>query len=156
MATKIGINGFGRIGRLVFRAAAKTPNIEVVGINDLVPADNLAYLLKYDSVHRTFDADVKVRDNAIIVDGKEYKIFAEKDPSKLPWKDLGVDYVLESTGKFRDYGKAELHIKGGAKRVILSAPGKGEPKIPGFVLGVNHHEYDPKQHVIFSNASCAR
>jgi glyceraldehyde-3-phosphate dehydrogenase type I len=154
MKAKVGINGFGRIGRLFFRIGYKSDKFDIVAINDITDAKTLAYLLKYDSVHRTFDADVRAKDNAIVVDGKEYKIFAEKDPSKLPWKDLGVDYVLESTGKFREYSKAELHIKGGAKRVILSAPGKGEPKIPGFVLGVNHDQYDPKQHVIFSNASC--
>jgi glyceraldehyde 3-phosphate dehydrogenase len=154
MKAKVGINGFGRIGRLFFRIGYKSEKFDIVAINDITDAKTLAYLLKYDSVHRTFSADVKAKDNAIIVDGKEYKIYAERDPAKLPWKDLGVDYVLESTGKFREYSKAELHIKGGAKRVILSAPGKGEPKIPGFVMGVNHTAYDPKKHVIFSNASC--
>jgi glyceraldehyde-3-phosphate dehydrogenase type I len=154
MRAKVGINGFGRIGRLFFRIGYKSDKFEIAAINDITDAKTLAHLLKYDSVHRTFDATVGAKDNAIIVDGKEYKIYAEKDPSKLPWKDLGVDYVLESTGKFREYGKAELHIKGGAKRVILSAPGKGEPKIPGFVMGVNHGSYDPKKHAIFSNASC--
>jgi len=154
MKAKVGINGFGRIGRLFFRIGYKSDKFEIVAINDITDAKTLAYLLKYDSVHRTFDADVKAKDNGLIVNGKEYKIYAEKDPSKLPWDDLGVDYVLESTGKFREYSKAELHIKGGAKRVILSAPGKGEPKIPGFVMGVNHNAYDPKKDVIFSNASC--
>lgn len=154
MRAKVGINGFGRIGRLFFRIGYKSDKFEIAGINDITDARTLAHLLKYDSVHRTFDATVSAKDDAIIVDGREYKIYAEKDPSKLPWKDLGVDYVLESTGMFRDYSKAELHIKGGAKRVILSAPGKGEPKIPGFVMGVNHNSYDPKKHMIFSNASC--
>ncbi len=154
MRAKVGINGFGRIGRLFFRIGYKSDKFEIAGINDITDARTLAHLLKYDSVHRTFDATVSAKDDEIIVDGREYKIYAEKDPSKLPWKDLGVDYVLESTGKFRDYSKAELHIKGGAKRVILSAPGKGEPKIPGFVMGVNHDSYDPKKHMIFSNASC--
>jgi len=154
MKAKVGINGFGRIGRLFFRIGYKSDKFEIVAINDITDAKTLAYLLKYDSVHRTFNADVKAKDNAIIVGDKECKIYAEKDPAKLPWKDLGVDYVLESTGKFREYSKAELHIKGGAKRVILSAPGKGEPKIPGFVMGVNHNTYDPKKHMIFSNASC--
>jgi len=154
MKAKVGINGFGRIGRLFFRIGYKSDKFEIAAINDITDAKTLAYLLKYDSVHRTFNADVKAQGNALVVDGKEYKIFAEKDPSKLPWKDLGVDYVLESTGKFREYGKAELHIKGGARRVILSAPGKGEPKIPGFVMGVNHRTYDPKKDVILSNASC--
>jgi glyceraldehyde-3-phosphate dehydrogenase type I len=154
MKRRVGINGFGRIGRLFFRIGYKSEKFDIAAINDITDAKTLAHLLKYDSVHRTFDADVKVKENALVVDGKEYKIFAEKDPSKLPWKDLGVEYVLESTGIFRDYSKAELHIKGGAKRVVLSAPGKGEPKIPGFVMGVNHKDYDPQKHVILSNASC--
>lgn len=154
MKAKVAINGFGRIGRLVFRAGYKNEKFEIVGINDITNAITLAHLLKYDSVHRTFNADVKAKDNAISVDGKDYKVFSEKDPSKLPWKDLGVDYVLESSGKFREYSKAELHIKAGAKRVMLSAPGKGEPKISSFVMGVNEDTYDPKKDFIFSNASC--
>lgn len=154
MKARIAINGFGRIGRLVFRAGYKNEKFEIVGINDITNAKTLAHLLKYDSVHRTFNADVKAKDNAISVDGKDYKVFSEKDPLKLPWKDLGVDYVLESSGKFREYSKAELHIKAGAKRVMLSAPGKGEPKIPSFVMGVNEDTYDPKKDFIFSNASC--
>jgi len=154
MKAKVAINGFGRIGRLVFRAGYKNEKFEIVGINDITNAITLAHLLKYDSVHRTFNADVKAKDNAISVDGKDYKVFSEKDPSKLPWKDLGVDYVLESSGKFREYSKAELHIKAGAKRVMLSAPGKGEPKILSFVMGVNEDTYDPKKDFIFSNASC--
>ncbi len=154
MKARIAINGFGRIGRLVFRAGYKNEKFEIVGINDITDAKTLAHLLKYDSVHRTFNADVKAKDNAISVDGKDYKVFSEKDPLKLPWKDLGVDYVLESSGKFREYSKAELHIKAGAKRVMLSAPGKGEPKILSFVMGVNEDTYDPKKDFIFSNASC--
>jgi glyceraldehyde 3-phosphate dehydrogenase len=154
MKAKIAINGFGRIGRLVFRAGYKNDKFDIVALNDITDAKTLAHLLKYDSVHRIFNADVKAKDNAIVVDGKEYKVFAEKDPSKLPWKDLGVDYVLESSGKFREYAKAELHIKAGAKRVMLSAPGKGEPKITAFVMGINEDAYDPKKHFIFSNASC--
>jgi len=154
MKARIAINGFGRIGRLVFRAGYKNEKFEIVGINDITDAKTLAHLLKYDSVHRTFNADVKAKDNAISVDGKDYKVFSEKDPLKLPWKDLGVDYVLESSGKFREYSKAELHIKAGAKRVMLSAPGKGEPKIPSFVMGVNEDTYDPEKDFIFSNASC--
>ena len=154
MKAKVAINGFGRIGRLVFRAGYKNEKFEIVGINDITNAITLAHLLKYDSVHRTFNADVKAKDNAISVDGKDYKVFSEKDPSKLPWKDLGIDYVLESSGKFREYSKAELHIKAGAKRVMLSAPGKGEPKISSFVMGVNEDTYDPKKDFIFSNASC--
>ena len=154
MKARIAINGFGRIGRLVFRAGYKNEKFEIVGIKDITDAKTLAHLLKYDSVHRTFNADVKAKDNAISVDGKDYKVFSEKDPLKLPWKDLGVDYVLESSGKFREYSKAELHIKAGAKRVMLSAPGKGEPKIPSFVMGVNEDTYDPEKDFIFSNASC--
>ncbi|MBE0433971.1 type I glyceraldehyde-3-phosphate dehydrogenase [candidate division WOR-3 bacterium] len=154
MKASVGINGFGRIGRLFFRIGYKSDKFEIAAINDITDARTLAYLLKYDSVHRTFDADVSAKDGAIIVDGKEYKVLAEKDPSKLPWKDLGVSHVLESTGRFREYGKAELHIKAGASRVVISAPGKGEPKIPGFVVGVNHEKYDPQKHAIFSNASC--
>jgi glyceraldehyde-3-phosphate dehydrogenase type I len=154
MKVKVGINGFGRIGRLFFRIGYKSEKFEIVAINDITDAKTLAYLLKYDSVHRIFNADVKAKDSTLIVDGREYKIFAEKDPSQLPWRDLGVDYVLESTGKYVEYSKAEMHIKGGAKRVVLSAPGKGEPKIPGLVMGVNHKAYDPKKHLIVSNASC--
>ncbi len=154
MKAKVAINGFGRIGRLAFRAGYKSENFEIVALNDITDAKTLAHLLKYDSVHRTFDARVEAGSDAIVVDGKEYKVFSEKDPSKLPWKELGVDYVLECSGRFREYNKAELHLKAGAKRVILSAPGKGEPKIPGFVMGVNESQYDPKKDLIISNASC--
>lgn len=154
MKYKVAINGFGRIGRLVFRAGYKNDKFDIVAINDITDAKTLAHLLKYDSVHRTFDAEVQAKDDAIVVNDKAYKVFSEKDPSKLPWEDLGVNYVLESTGRFREYSKAELHIKGGAKRVMLSAPGKGEPKIPGFVMGVNEKTFDPQKHFIFSNASC--
>ena len=154
MKPKVAINGFGRIGRLVFRAGYKNDKFEIVAINDITDAKTLGLLLKYDSVHRTFNADVKVKDNAILVDGKEYKVFSEKEPTKLPWKNLAIDYVMECSGKFREYSKAELHIKAGAKRIMLSAPGKGEPKIPTFVMGANEEKYDPKKHFIFSNASC--
>ncbi len=154
MKPRVAINGFGRIGRLVFRAGYKNGKFDIVAINDITDAKTLAHLLKYDSVHRTFDTDVKAEENAIIVDGKKYKVFSEKDPSKLPWKDLDITYVLESSGKFREYSKAELHLKAGAKRVMLSAPGKGEPKISAFVMGVNHETFDPRKHLIFSNASC--
>lgn len=154
MKPKVAINGFGRIGRLVFRTGYKHEKFNIVAINDITDAKTLAHLLKYDSIHRTFNADVRAQDDALVVDGKEYKVFSEKDPSKLPWKDLGVDYVFESSGVFREYSKAELHIKAGAKRVMLSAPGKGEPTIPAFVMGVNEDHYDPKKHLIFSNASC--
>jgi glyceraldehyde-3-phosphate dehydrogenase type I len=154
MKRKVAINGFGRIGRLAFRAGYKREKFDFVAINDITDAKTLAHLLKYDSVHRAFKAEVTSKANAIAVDGKEYKILSEKDPAKLPWKDLGIDYVLESSGVFREYSKAELHLKAGAKRVMLSAPGKGEPKIPAFVMGVNESSYDPKKDIIFSNASC--
>ena len=154
MAVKIAINGFGRIGRLVFRVGYKRSSFEIVAVNDITDAKTLAHLLKYDSVHGIFDADIKATDNAIIVDGKEYRVFSEKDPANLPWKDLGVDCVVEASGKFRDYDKAELHLKAGAKRVILTAPGKGKPKPRGFVMGVNHEQFDPNKDYIFSNASC--
>jgi glyceraldehyde-3-phosphate dehydrogenase type I len=154
MKPKVAINGFGRIGRLVFRAGYKSEKFDIVAINDITDAQTLAHLLKYDSVHRTFGPEVKAKDGTIVVDAKEYKVFSEKDPSKLPWKDLGVEYVVESSGIFREYSKAELHIKAGAKKVMLSAPGKGEPKITSFVMGINENAYDPKKDMIFSNASC--
>ena len=152
MALRIGINGFGRIGRLVFRYAIDDPNIEIAGINDLVPADNLAYLLKYDTVHGTFDADIKADEGAMTVNGKKIPCCAEKDPSKLPWKDLNCDYVVESTGIFRDTDSAGAHLKAGAKRVIISAPGKGD--MPTIVLGVNESVFDKSKDTVLSNASC--
>jgi len=154
MKPKVAINGFGRIGRLVFRAGYKSEEFDIVAINDITDAQTLAHLLKYDSVHRTFGPAVKAKDGAIVVDAKEYKVFSEKDPSQLPWKELGVSYIVECSGIFRDYSKAELHIKAGAKKVMLSAPGKGEPKIPSFVMGINEDTYDPNKDAIFSNASC--
>ncbi len=154
MAIRVAINGFGRIGRLVFRVGYKRKAFEIVAVNDITDAKTLAHLLKYDSVHGIFDADVKAGDNAIIVDGKEFKVYSEKDPSNLPWKDLKVDCVVEASGKFREYSKAELHLKAGAQRVILTAPGKGKPKVRGFVMGVNHEQLDPNKDFIFSNASC--
>jgi glyceraldehyde-3-phosphate dehydrogenase type I len=154
MAAKVAINGFGRIGRLVFRKGYTCKSFEFNAINDITDAKTLAHLLKYDSVHGIFDAEVKAADSAIIVDGKEYRVFSEKDPSHLPWKELGTDCVIEASGKFREYDKAELHLKAGAKRVILTAPGKGTPKPRGFVMGVNHEQFDPKKDYIFSNASC--
>ncbi len=152
MTLKIAINGFGRIGRLVFRIAHKRKDIKIVAINDLVPPDNLAYLLKYDTVHHKYDKKIEVKNNAIIVDGQETKIFAEKDPANLPWKELGVDFVVESTGRFTKMEDAQKHIDAGAKKVIISAPAKGG--VPTFVLGVNHKKYDPKKDHIVSNASC--
>ncbi len=153
MAVRLGINGFGRIGRLVFRIAQENPNVEIVGVNDLVPADNLAYLLKYDTVHGRFNGDVEAEEGAMIVNGKKVPCCAEKDPTNLPWKDLKCDYVLESTGIFRDHETAGKHLAAGAKRVIISAPAKGDD-VPTFVLGVNEGKFDKGAHTVVSNASC--
>ena len=152
MAIKVGINGFGRIGRQVFRIMAERGGFDVVGVNDLTDAATLAHLLKYDSVHGRFDADVAVDGDDIVVDGDRLKVLAEKDPAKLPWKDLGAEIVIESTGKFRDRENASKHLAGGAKRVLISAPAK-EPDWT-VVLGVNGDDYDPDKHFIISNASC--
>jgi len=156
MPVKVAINGFGRIGRLFFRAATLNhPEIQIVGVNDLVPADNLAYLLKYDTVHRHFNADVKAKDeNTIVVNGKEVRTVSVKDPATLPWKDLGVDYVIESTGLFTDAEGAGKHLTAGAKRVIISAPTKSPETVPTLVMGVNENTFDPGKHKIVSNASC--
>lgn len=152
MSVKIAINGFGRIGRLVFRAGYKSKDVEFVAINDLADAKTLAHLLKYDSVHGIMNAEIKVKDNAIIVGGKEVKTFTEREPEKLPWKDLGVDVVLESTGKFTDRAGAERHLKTGAKKVVVSAPAKG-PDVT-VVFGVNQEIYDKNKHNIISMGSC--
>jgi glyceraldehyde 3-phosphate dehydrogenase len=154
MAIRVGINGFGRIGRQVLRAAkqAGITDIDFVAVNDLTDTKTLAHLFKYDSVHREYRGDVKAGATSITVDGEEIKILAEKDPAKLPWADLGVDIVLESTGRFTDADKARLHIAGGAKKVIISAPAKGEDIT--IVMGVNEKKYDAKKHSIISNASC--
>jgi glyceraldehyde 3-phosphate dehydrogenase len=155
MPIRVGVNGFGRIGRLFYRQAFEA-GIEVVAVNDLVPADNLAYLLKYDTMHRRFGQSISATENSFTVDGRTTRTFAEKDPARLPWKDLGVQYVLESTGLFTDFEKANLHIAGGgARRVVISAPTKAEPaQVPTLCLGVNHEKYDPAKHTIVSNASC--
>ncbi len=152
MAIKVGINGFGRIGRSFFRACMDNPDIDVVAINDLTGANTLAHLLKYDSVHGVLKKNVVAEDGSISVDGKEVKVLSEKDPANIPWGDLGVDIVIESTGIFRDREKASLHLKAGAKKVIISAPAKNPDAT--LVLGVNEESYDPKQHSIVSNASC--
>lgn len=152
MAVKVGINGFGRIGRLVLRAALDHPNVEIVAINDLTDANMLAHLLKYDSVHGIFAADVSVKGDNIIVNGKEIIVTQERDPSNLKWKELGVDVVIESTGRFRKREDAAKHLEAGAKKVIISAPGKDEDIT--IVMGVNEHKYDPQKHHIISNASC--
>jgi len=152
MGIKVGINGFGRIGRSFFRASWGNKDIEVVAINDLTDAKQLAHLLKYDSVHGVFPHDVKAKEDAIVVDDKEIKVFAQKDPEKIPWGELGVDVVLEATGVFRDRENAEKHLKAGAKKVIITAPAKN-PDVT-IVLGVNEESYDPRNHNIVSNASC--
>jgi glyceraldehyde 3-phosphate dehydrogenase len=152
MSVKVGINGFGRIGRLVFRAAFNNPEIDVVAINDLTDAKTLAHLLKYDSVHGIFDADVKAIDGAIVVNGKEIKVIAERDPAALPWKQLGVQIAVESTGRFTNRADAAKHLDAGAKKVIISAPAKEEDIT--IVLGVNEGKYDPANHHVISNASC--
>jgi glyceraldehyde 3-phosphate dehydrogenase len=154
MAIRVGINGFGRIGRQVLRAAkqAGINDLEFVAVNDLTDTKTLAHLFKYDSVHREFQGEVKAGADSITVDGDEIRILAEKDPSRLPWGDLGVDIVLESTGRFTDADKAKQHITGGAKKVIISAPAKGEDIT--IVMGVNDKKYDASQHHIISNASC--
>jgi len=155
MALKVGINGFGRIGRLVFRAGLENPNIEFVGVNDLVPADNLAYLLKHDSTHGLFKGSVEAREDGFTVNGKFVKCVSVKNPAELPWGQLGAQYVVESTGLFTDLAGAENHLKAGAKRVVLSAPTKAkDDEIPTLVMGVNHNKYDSGKHKIVSNASC--
>lgn len=150
--TKIGINGFGRIGRNVFRAALGNPNVDIVAVNDLTDAGTLAHLLKYDSVHGTLDAAVKAEAGNLSVNGKTVKVLAEREPANLPWADLGVDVVIECTGRFTEAAKASAHIKAGAKKVIISAPAKGEDIT--VVMGVNDKMYDPAKHHIISNASC--
>ena len=154
MATRVGINGFGRIGRNVVRAARamKSTELEFVAVNDLTDTKTLAHLLKYDSVHGRYEGEVTAQSDAISVDGRSIKVLSEKDPAKLPWKDLGVELVLESTGRFTDRDKAALHLAGGAKRVVISAPAKQEDIT--IVYGVNHEAYDPAKHQIISNASC--
>jgi glyceraldehyde 3-phosphate dehydrogenase len=152
MAIRIGINGFGRIGRNVLRASLGDPALEFVAINDLTDAKTLAYLLKYDSVHGTLDASVEAKDDQIIVNGKPIRVLAIKDPKELPWKELNVDVVIESTGRFTDREGAGKHLSAGAKQVIISAPAT-DPDVT-IVLGVNDNTFDPKTHHIISNASC--
>ncbi len=153
MKIRIGINGFGRIGRCVCRLALQYDDIEIVAVNDLVPADNLAYLLKYDSVHRTLQDKISATENCLLINDKKIQVFAEKDPTQIPWGKLGVDYVIESSGHFTSKDKAEAHLKAGAKRVMITAPAKGG-EVPTFVMGVNHHKFDAKVDRIISNASC--
>lgn len=148
---KIGINGFGRIGRLVFRAAINNPKVEIVGINDLIEVDYMAYMLKYDSTHGRFNGEVSVDNGSLVVNGKKIRVTAEKNPENLKWDEVGAEYVVESTGLFLEKGNASAHIKAGAKRVIMSAPAKDDT--PTFVMGVNHDKYTADMTVV-SNASC--
>ena len=150
MKIKIGINGFGRIGRLVFRSAMKQDDVTVVGVNDLLDIDHLAYLLKYDSVHGTYDGTIEVKGNDLVVDGHSVRISAERDPSAIGWGDLNTDVVAECTGIFTTLEKAQAHLDGGAKKVVISAP---SPDAPMFVMGVNHSEASASN-IIVSNASC--
>lgn len=152
MSVKVAINGFGRIGRIALKAGLLNKELEFVAVNDLTDAKTLAHLFKYDSTFGQFDGSVSAKDGAIVINGKEIKVLSEKDPSKLPWKALGVDIVIESTGFFTDAEKAKLHIQAGAKKVIISAPAKGEDIT--VCMGINDKNYDPSKHNIISNASC--
>ncbi len=152
MAVKVGINGFGRIGRLAFRGMMKDPNIEVVALNDLTNADMLAHLLKYDSVHGKYDGEVSVDGDHIVVDGQRIRVLAEKDPKNLPWGEMDVEYVVEATGIFRKRDQAQWHIDAGAKKVLITAPAKNEDIT--IVMGVNEDQYDAANHHVISNASC--
>ncbi len=151
---KVGINGFGRIGRLVLRAGVKNPDIEFVGINDLVSPDNLAYLFKYDSTHGRFDGEVEATDGGIVIDGQFIPCTSLRNPAELPWGERGADYVVEATGFFTDDVGAAKHLQAGAKRVVISAPTKSPDKVPTLLVGVNHHLFDPAKDTIVSNASC--
>ncbi|MBN3883496.1 MAG: type I glyceraldehyde-3-phosphate dehydrogenase [Nostoc sp.] len=151
---KVGINGFGRIGRLVLRAGIDNPNIEFVGINDLVPPDNLAYLLKYDSTHGQLKQKVEAKEDGILIDGHFIPCVSVRNPAELPWGKLGADYVVEATGLFTDYEGAANHLKAGAKRVVISAPTKDPDRVTTLLIGVNHHLFDPSKDIIVSNASC--
>ncbi|MBX7184373.1 MAG: type I glyceraldehyde-3-phosphate dehydrogenase [Vicinamibacteria bacterium] len=152
MAIRIGINGFGRIGRNILRAALPDKNLEIVAVNDVTDAKTLGHLLKYDSILGNLHHEVRVEGDTILVDGRKVKVLSTKDPAALPWKDLGVEYAIESTGLFTDAEKAKVHLAGGAKKVIISSPAKGEDIT--IVMGVNHDKYDGSRHHIVSNASC--
>jgi glyceraldehyde 3-phosphate dehydrogenase len=153
MTLRIGINGFGRIGRMVLRAGSQNPNLEFVAINDLVPADNLAYLLKYDSTHGGFAGEVRADGDAVILNGKRIQCLSERDPAQLPWGKLDTDFVIESTGLFTTHETAGGHLQAGAKKVVISAPVKSQ-EIKTLVMGVNHEQYDPNADDVVSNASC--
>ncbi|MCK4261606.1 type I glyceraldehyde-3-phosphate dehydrogenase, partial [bacterium] len=152
MAVKVAINGFGRIGRNIYRAALNEGEIDFLVVNDLTDAKTLAHLLKYDSILGELKADVKAGEDSIIVNGRKIKVLARKDPAQLPWKDLGIEVVIEATGRFRDKEGASKHLQAGAKKVIITAPAKGEDIT--IVMGVNENKYDPAKHHILSNASC--
>jgi glyceraldehyde 3-phosphate dehydrogenase len=154
MTIRIGINGFGRIGRLVYREAVRRGNFEVVAVNDLVPAHNLAYLVTYDTMHGRFDHVVRAENESLVCDAHSTKCLSERDPASLGWSDLGVDYVVESTGLFTTADGASKHLEAGAKRVLISAPTKTPDEVPTFVHKVNCDQYDPAKHTIISNASC--
>lgn len=153
MTLRIGINGFGRIGRMVLRVGSQNPNLEFVAINDLVPADNLAYLLKYDSTHGGFAGEVRADSDAVILNGKRIQCLSERDPAQLPWGKLDIDFVIESTGLFTTHETAGGHLQAGAKKVVISAPVKSQ-EIKTLVMGVNHEQYDPNADDVVSNASC--
>lgn len=152
MAVRVGINGFGRIGRLVLRAGLKNKNLKFVAVNDLTDSKTSAHLFKYDSNFGAYPGSVEAKDSSIVIDGTELKVIAEKDPAKLPWKEMGVEMVIESTGRFTDAEKAKLHLSAGAKKVIISAPAKGEDIT--ICMGINEKKYDASKHHIVSNASC--
>jgi len=152
MVLKVAINGFGRIGRLTLRCFLNMPQVQVVAVNDVVPAENLAYLFEYDSTHGRYEGEVRAEEGALIINGQKIIVCNQKDPASLPWRDLGVDYVIESTGLFTTTELASKHIVAGAKRVIISAPAKDG--VPTFVMGVNEKQFDPKKDVVVSNASC--
>ena len=154
MALRVGINGFGRIGRLVFRAAMNNRDIQFVGLNDLFPPESLSYLLKYDSTHGRADARIEHGDGKIIVNGRDVPVTAQRDPANLKWGDLGADYVVESTGLFTTHDDAAKHLEAGAKRVVISAPTKSPDQVPTLVMGVNQEKFDPRSHRVVSNASC--
>ena len=154
MAVKVGINGFGRIGRLVFRAGIRSGGVEFVAVNDLVPADALAYLLKHDSTHGRLDKDVAADGDGFTCCGSRTRCLSERDPAQIPWGELGVDYVIESTGLFTDHDAASKHVTAGAKRVLISAPTKTPDRVPTFAFKVNHEAFDPARHTVISNASC--
>ena len=151
---RVAINGYGRIGRITLRKLMENPKMEVIAINDLADPKTLAHLLKYDSIHGRFNGEIEINKDKLFVNGKTIKVLSEKNPEKLPWKELGIDVVLECTGRFRDYESANKHLKAGAKKVIISAPSKNPEKIPSFILGVNEEKFDSQKHDIIDMASC--